>query len=95
MTGTIALPDAISIQQSDIAPSVTVVPPAPINEPAPGLPPYPLSASPNQTWSLQLVNGVLTWVQYALAPTQQAFALEDGLGVILLEDGDGVILLEL
>jgi hypothetical protein len=57
-------------------------------------PVFPLAADVSQTWNLQTVNGVLTWVQFALPPGQQALGLEEGQGVILLEDGAGVLLLE-
>jgi hypothetical protein len=93
MTGTISLPATISITQVDLGPSVSVTSSDSVVLPA-GVPPYPLASDPSQTWSLQSVDGVLTWVKFTAPPGQAAIALEDGVGAIRLEDGDGYILME-
>lgn len=92
MSGTISLPDDISISQNDVSPGVTIA----VAEGAasmPGLPVYPLSSDPAQAWSLQETNGVLAWVQYARPPGQGAIMLEAG-GALRLESG-GMLLMEL
>jgi hypothetical protein len=91
MSGVTSLPDGISISQSTPELSVTIQPAACS---APGVPVYPLAANPGQTWDLQDVNGVLTWVQFTAPPGQQAIGLEDGAGALSLDGGNGSILME-
>jgi hypothetical protein len=93
VSGTISLPASVSVTQNDLGPSVSIVASGGVTLPA-GVPVYPLASSPGQTWDLQDVNGVLTWVQFTAPPGQCAFGLEDAGGVLLLEDGAGVLLME-
>ncbi len=88
-----ALPASITITQGGLRPTVTIES-GDINPPPPGLPPYPLSTNPDETWWLTSTNGVLTWVQQPDAPSNAIFALEDAEGFFLLEDGAGVLLTE-
>ena len=93
MSGANTLPDSITITQNVVGPQVTITEGGCMALP-PGVPVYPLSANPGQTWDLQDVNGVLTWVQFTAPPGQTALGLEDGLGAILLENHAGSILME-
>jgi hypothetical protein len=92
MSSTISLPDSVSIEQTDITPSVTIVPPADLNAPPAGNPPYPLSANPTENWTLQSSGVVSSWVQYTRPPGQGTIRLEGG-GVLRLESG-GLLLME-
>jgi hypothetical protein len=93
MSGANNLPASIGVTQNAVGPSVTITQVGGVVLPA-GVPPYPLAADPSQTWDLQDVNGVLTWVQFSVPPGQSAWWLEDLSGVLLLEDGDGCLLME-
>jgi hypothetical protein len=94
VSGAVQLPASVSLTQVDVGPRVTVTQAGAAVLP-PGVPPFPLASDPSQTWDLQDVNGVLTWVQFTAPPGQTAIALEDGAGALLLEDGLGCILMEL
>ncbi len=89
-----SLPASITITQSGIGPRVTIEN-GDINAPALGLPPYPLSSNPGETWWLTTQNGVLTWVQQPDAPSNAIMTLEDAQGFIGLEDGEGNVILEI
>jgi hypothetical protein len=91
MSGNSSLPAAISVTENVAGPRVSIAPAPAL---PPGLPAYPLAAFPGQVWDLQIVNGVLTWVQFTAPPGETAWGLEDGAGAWLLEDGAGVLLLE-
>jgi hypothetical protein len=88
MSGTIALPDSITIAEADAGIEISI-------EAAPAPPDYnPLANDPSQNWVLQTINGVATWVQTTAVPTDVLFGDEDGGDVLLMEDGQGAVILE-
>ncbi|OYV89665.1 MAG: hypothetical protein B7Z57_11595 [Acidiphilium sp. 37-60-79] len=95
MSGTVEpiFPATVTITQVAGPTVVTVQPLAPNAVPV-GVPPYPLSTNPAQSWYLTVQAGVLAWVQSAPVPGSAALALEDAQGFFLLEDGGGAILTE-
>jgi hypothetical protein len=57
-----SLPAKITITQGGISPAVAIAEGA-LPAPPAGLPPYPLTDDPSETWYLTLSGGVLAWVQ--------------------------------
>lgn len=88
-----SLPASIIITQGIFIPTVQVTEGDGAAPPA-GLPPYPLTPDPSQTWWLTYAKGTLAWVASPVDPLIPMFALEDGVGVILLEDAEGVLTIE-
>lgn len=86
-------PATVTISQVG-APTAATVTDTPPSSVAPGLPAYPLSTNPAQTWSLVVQNGVLAWVESPVDPVRPSFALEDAAGFFAMEDGVGAILRE-
>jgi hypothetical protein len=93
MSGTIAVPDSISITTVEPDIEVSITPPGGVTLPA-GVPVFPLANDPSQTWNLEMVNGVLTWVQYVAPPGEGICLLEDSNYVWALEDDEGIALME-
>ena len=89
----VTAPARIVRTQLGISPPVTVAP-GYVQAPPPGVPPYPLNPSPDQTYYLTYLDGVLAWVETNAQPALPVFALEDAQGLFLLEDGAGFFLLE-